>query len=249
MNSITMAFFLTMLAGFSTLLGVMPIFIPIKNEKKVIISCLAFAAGVMICVSITDLIPESISLLGEKYYSIFPYLLSFICLFIGILVSSYIGDNLSQLEEKNSLYKVGIVSMIAIILHNIPEGIITFISTTKDTSLGISLAIAIALHNIPEGISIGIPIYYASKKKSKALFYTFLSGVSEPFGALLTYLFLLPFINSVILGLLFSFIAGIMIEISMTELLPKSYWYGEDTLTIFFFVMGIVFMLLKFIII
>lgn len=249
MNFITMAFFLTMLAGFSTLLGVMPIFIPIKNEKKVIISCLAFAAGVMICVSITDLIPESISLLGKKYYCIFPYLLSFICLFIGIFVSSYIGDNLSQLEEKGSLYKVGIVSMIAIILHNIPEGIITFISTTKDTSLGISLAIAIALHNIPEGISIGIPIYYASKKKSKALFYTFLSGVSEPFGALLTYLFLLPFINSVILGLLFSFIAGIMIEISMTELLPKSYWYGEDTLTIFFFVMGIVFMLLKFIII
>ena len=176
MNSITMAFFLTMLAGFSTLLGVMPIFIPIKNEKKVIISCLAFAAGVMICVSITDLIPESISLLGEKYYGIFPYLLSFICLFIGILVSSYIEGNLFQLEEKNSLYKVGIVSMIAIILHNIPEGIITFISTTKDTSLGISLAIAIALHNIPEGISIGIPIYYASKKKSKHCFILFCQG-------------------------------------------------------------------------
>lgn len=126
------------------------------------------------------------------------------------------------------------------------EGIATFISTTKDTSLGISLAIAIALHNIPEGISISVPIYYATKSKKRALLYTFISALSEPIGAILTYLFLLPFINDVILGLLFAFIAGIMIQISLTELLPTSTSYQTSTTTKIFFVIGVIFMLLKF---
>ena len=135
--------------------------------------------------------------------------------------------------------------MLAIILHNIPEGIATFISTTKDTSLGISLATSIALHNIPEGISISIPIYYSTKSKFKALFYTFLSALSEPLGAIITYLFLLPYVNNILLGLLFSFIAGIMIQISLTELLKESISYNKPTLTKVFFLIGIIFMLLK----
>ena len=89
--------------------------------------------------------------------------------------------------------------MIAIILHNVPEGIATFISSSKDISLGISLAIAITLHNIPEGISISIPIYYSTKSKFKALLYTFISGVSEPIGALIAYLFLSKYINDFII--------------------------------------------------
>ena len=93
--------------------------------------------------------------------------------------------------NKENLYRVGIISMLAIILHNIPEGIATFISTTKDTSLGISLATSIAFHNIPEGISISIPIYYSTKSKTKAILYTFISALSEQIGAILTYLFLL----------------------------------------------------------
>lgn len=121
----------------------------------------------------------------------------------------------------------------------------TFISTTKDTSLGISLGIAIAMHNIPEGISISIPIYYATKSKGKALIYTFISGLSETFGAIITYLFLLPFINEVILGLLFSLIAGIMLYISFVELLPTSVSYEENNITKIFFIIGLVFMLLK----
>ena len=127
-----------------------------------------------------------------------------------------------------------------------PEGIATFISTTKDTSLGISLAIAIALHNIPEGISISVPLYYSTKSKGKAISYTFISSLSEPLGALLTYLFLLPIINEVILGLLFAFIAGIMIQISFTELLPTSTSYQISKVTKTFFVIGTIFMLIKF---
>lgn len=135
--------------------------------------------------------------------------------------------------------------MLAIILHNIPEGIATFISTTKDTSLGISLATSIALHNIPEGISISIPIYYATKSKKKAIIYTLISALSEPLGALLTYLFLLPFISDTLLGILFSLIAGIMLHISLTELLPEASSYKYSKLTKTFFGIGIIFMLLK----
>lgn len=245
MNSIQMAFLLTTLAGLSTMLGTIPIFIKLKNEHKIIAGSLAFAAGVMICVSITDLMPESITMLQKYYSGITTIVLAFAFLMIGIIFSGMIDKILPSITKDIPLYKVGIISMLAIILHNLPEGIATFISTTKDTSLGISLAIAIALHNIPEGISISVPIYYATHKKSKALLYTFISALSEPIGAILTYLFLLPFINNIVLGLLFAFIAGIMIQISLTELLPTSTSY-QTTTTKLFFVIGVIFMLLKF---
>jgi len=244
MNSISMAFLLTTLAGLSTMIGVIPIFINLKNKNKIISSSLAFAAGVMLCVSVTDLIPESIHMLNNYYEGLFVVMLVFIFVVIGIIISSLIDKYLPTTNKEN-LYRVGIISMLAIILHNIPEGIATFISTTKDTSLGISLATSIAFHNIPEGISISVPIYYSTKSKMKAIFYTFISALSEPIGAILTYLFLLPFVNDVLLGLLFSLIAGIMLQISLTELLPESISYKYPKLTKLFFLIGIIFMLLK----
>ena len=244
MNSISMAFLLTSLAGLSTMLGIIPIFIKIKNKDKVIASSLAFASGVMLSVSITDLIPESIHMLKNYFNGQIVILLSFIFMLIGIITSSLIDKYLPTINYQN-LYRVGIISMLAIILHNIPEGIATFISTTKDTSLGISLATSIALHNIPEGISISIPIYYSTKSKFKALFYTFISALSEPIGAILTYLFLLPLITDTLLGLLFSFIAGIMLQISLMELLKESLNYNYKQQTKLFFLIGIIFMLLK----
>lgn len=246
MNSIYMAFLLTISAGLSTMLGTIPIFIKLKNESKIIAGSLAFAAGVMICVSITDLVPEAIMMLEVNYNGFVTVMLAFTFIMIGMVVSSIIDKKLPTATKNIPLYKVGIISMFAIILHNIPEGIATFLSTTKDTALGISLAIAIAMHNIPEGISISVPIYYATKNKGKALLYTFISGLSEPLGAMLTYLFLLPFVNDIMLGLLFAFIAGIMIQISFTELLPTSDSYNENKITKIFFVIGIIFMLLKF---
>ena len=226
------------------MLGIIPIFIKIKNKDKVIASSLAFASGVMLSVSITDLIPESIHMLKNYFNGQIVILLSFIFMLIGIITSSLIDKYLPTINYQN-LYRVGIISMLAIILHNIPEGIATFISTTKDTSLGISLATSIALHNIPEGISISIPIYYSTKSKFKALFYTFISALSEPIGAILTYLFLLPLITDTLLGLLFSFIAGIMLQISLMELLKESINYNYKQQTKLFFLIGIIFMLLK----
>lgn len=228
------------------MLGTILIFIKLKNESKIIAASLAFAAGVMICVSITDLVPEAISMLEDNYNGIITVILTFTFLMLGMVVSSLIDNKLPTTTKGTPLYKVGIISMLAIMLHNIPEGIATFISTTKDTSLGISLTIAIAMHNIPEGISISVPIYYATKSKNKALLYTFISGLSEPLGAILTYLFLLPFITDTILGLLFALIAGIMLHISFTELLPTSSSYNNTKITKTFFIIGIIFMLLKF---
>lgn len=227
------------------MLGTIPIFIKLKNENKIIAASLSFAAGVMICVSIMDLIPESIYMLESNYNGIITILLSFSFIMIGMIISSLIENKLPTNEGNNNLYKVGIISMLAIILHNIPEGIATFISTTKDTSLGISLTIAIAMHNIPEGVSISVPIYYATKSKFKALIYTLISGLSELLGAILTYLFLLPLINNIVLGLLFSFIAGIMLYISFTQILPTSSSYNENKITKIFFILGMTFMLLK----
>ena len=244
MNNINIAFLLTIIAGLSTLIGTLPIFLKLKHENNIICASLAFASGVMLCVSITDLIPESLTMLKHNLSAFITIILSFLFTIIGIIFSSLISKNIPE-TTNNNLYKVGIISMLAIIIHNVPEGIATFISTTKSINLGLSLTLAIAIHNIPEGISISVPIYYATKSKFKAFSYTLVSALSEPLGALLTYLFLSPFINDNILGLLFSLIAGIMIQISLTELLPTSLKYNQSKITRNFFIIGIIFMLIK----
>lgn len=252
MNSTTIAFVLTFIAGFSTMLGTIFIFIKSRNHDKIILSSLAFAAGVMITVSITDLVPESISLLNDNLKGTSTIIISFLSVILGVIISMlidyYLPDKPSYNVKDKGLYKVGFISMIAIILHNIPEGIATFIATSSDITLGISLAIAIAMHNIPEGISISVPIYYSTNSRSKALLYTGVSALSEPFGAILAYLFLRNIMNDIILGILFSLIAGIMLQISFCELIPTASKYNYKKYFYLFFVIGIIFMLIKFLI-
>lgn len=233
---------LTSLAGLATLIGIIPIFIKIKNKDYIVASACAFASGVMICISIFDLIPESIRYLSSNFKSFFVILFCFIFMVIGITLSMILDNYIDRVNNNGSLFKVGILSMIAIILHNIPEGIVTFIVSNRNIMLGISICIAIALHNIPEGISIAVPIYYSTKSKKKAIFYTFLASLSEPFGAILTGLFLINYVNDTILGLLFAFIAGLMIQISSFKLLPTGNGYNKK-LSIIFFVVGFIIML------
>lgn len=243
MNNVLYGFILTIFAGLSTMLGTVLVFFKSKNEK-IIIKSLGFAAGVMITVSITDLIPESFYLLAN-IFPLFPvilYILIFIV--IGIIISMLIDKYLPE-NSTDNLYKVGIISMLAIILHNIPEGIATFMASNTDIKLGLSLAIAIALHNIPEGISISIPIYYSTKSRRKALLYTFISGISEPFGALITYLFLKPFVSDKIMGFLFSMIAGIMIQIAIYELIPTAKKYNDKKKLYIWFIIGSLFMIIS----
>ena len=237
-------FLLTTLAGLATLLGTIPIFFKIKNKNLIISAACSFAGGVMLCISILDLIPESFIYLSGYVKPFFRILLVFLFIVIGITLSMIIDNYVEKMSNNSSLFKVGIISMIAIILHNIPEGIVTFIVTNKSLMLGVSICIAIAMHNIPEGISIAVPIYYSGKSKKQALLYTFISALSEPFGAIITYLFLIRYINDFILGLLFSLIAGIMIQISINKLIPTGTNY-QKKVSVIGFLLGFLVMLIS----
>lgn len=243
-KQILYSFLLTTIAGLSTIIGCIFIFFP-KKTNKILIGSLSFAAAVMFTVSFTDLLPESFGLLSKHFY-LFPcVIIMLISMNLGIIFSFLIDRYLPVETEKNSLYRVGIISMLAIILHNIPEGMATFMAGNTNLHLGMALTIAIALHNIPEGISISIPIYYATGSKKKAFWYTFVSGLSELFGAIITYLFLKPFITDQVMGYLFAFIAGIMLHISLFELLPTSWKYKSRGVTIFYLFIGFLFMFLN----
>lgn len=239
---ISLPFLLPLLAGLSTMIGCLFIFK--KEQNSLLVSALAFASGVMFCVSILDLIPESFKEL-HNVYKLFPtILLSLIGINIGFIISN-LFDKKIHIAKESRLYKIGIISMLAIIIHNIPEGIITYMTTTMDYHLGINLSIAIALHNIPEGISIAVPIYYSTKSKGKAIFYTFISAMSEPLGALLAHVFLSKLITASFIGILYSIIAGIMLYISLFELLPESLTYKKKKKTILFFLLGMFIMYLS----
>lgn len=242
MSNTMYAFLLSTMAGISTLIGFLFIFIK-KDRKKLISSALGFASGVMFTVSITDLIPNSFNLINTSI--IYKLFLILIANLTGIFLSSIIDTKVEKKSQNSpKLYKLGIMTMLVIMMHNIPEGIATFITTTNNTKLGIILTIAIALHNIPEGISISIPIYYSTKSKFKAFIYTFISSLSEPFGALISYLFLSKYINNTILGVIYSIISGMMINISINELYKESKNYNKK-LTFVYFMIGSLIMILN----
>lgn len=238
MNSIMISFIITSFAGFATMLGILPIFFSGRKQDIIIPFSLAFSAGVMLSISFFSLIPEATSLIGNIFLMVPTMLFTGIFVVCGILFSSFVDGKIEKKFSSNLLYRVGIVSVIALIFHNIPEGITTFLSSSQDLLLGITLAIGIALHNIPEGISIAIPIYYATYSKKKAVFFTFLSGFSELFGAVLAYLFLTPIITSFGLGAILAMAAGIMIHISVYELLPTAWRYPIPIRIILSFLLG-----------
>ena len=248
MNNIVYSFMVSTLAGLSTLFGSILIFFNLKNTSKVVLRSLSFASGVMICICIIDLIPSSFNGFNA-IYKVFPSLLfTFIFIVIGIIISSFIDkllpDDNYDINNKH-LYKAGFISMIAIILHNIPEGILTFMLSTQDLKLGISMALAIAFHNIPEGISISIPIYYSTGSKTKALIYTFISGISELIGALITYLFLSRYVNDFVMSSLLAITSGVMVYIPYYELMPVSLSYKRKKASFLFFIIGVLFMLVS----
>lgn len=247
-NSTLYAFILSFLAGISTVIGAFIIFFDKNKNNKMVTVSLSFAAGVMICVSLTDLLPNSFNMILNSNNSFPKLILTLIFLVLGIIISMLIDKYLpSEYENKDNkgLYKIGIISMVAIILHNIPEGIATFITSTNNLSLGITLTLAIALHNIPEGISIAVPIYHSTGNKLKAIMYALLSGMSEVIGSVLAYFFLSPFINDHIMAALYAIIAGIMIHISVYELIPGAYKDSTLKKVLKYFIVGFIVMIVS----
>jgi len=251
------AFILTIFAGLSTGIGSALAFFTKKTNETFLSAALGFSAGVMIYVSFVEIFVKAkdslISALGEGQ----GYLVTTISFFAGIaligLIDKFVpsyenpheirdaSDMKKSLNDKGNhkeLLRMGMFSALAIAIHNFPEGLATFVGALQDPSIGISIAVAIAIHNIPEGIAVSVPIYYATGSKKKAFWYSLLSGISEPIGALVGFTILLPFFNEMTFGILFAMVAGIMVYISLDELLPTAEKYAKHHIAIWGLISG-----------
>lgn len=245
------AILLSSFAGLSTVIGGLVILFKFKekNINKFITASLAFSLTIMIGISITDLIPESTYILLSNYGITKGVLLCLILFILGIILIKYLNKLIKRCEtSKSDLYKLGILNMLALILHNFPEGIATFMSSYKDINLGLKLSLAIAFHNIPEGISIAVPIYYATKNKKDAILKTFYSGIAEPIGAILAYMFLKNYITDNLISLVLILVAGIMITLAIDGLLPKAQKYQQNRYLYLGIIIGAILILFNYIV-
>ncbi len=243
-SNIGIALLLTAAAGLSTTIGSLIGLVMQKPGARFMSFVLGFSAGVMIMVSFVELLQGSI-----EYIGFLPANLGF---FAGILTMflvdylvphEYIGQHdFRQIEPNGKLLRAGLLVALGIGIHNFPEGMATFAGTLQDVRLGGAIAVAIAIHNIPEGIAVSAPVYAATHSRSKAFLWSFLSGVAEPVGAAIAALILLPFLTPTVLGWILAAVAGIMVFISLDELIPLSRSFGREHLPIVGVIVGMVVM-------
>lgn len=259
MPSIIYPLILTFIAGLATGIGSIIAFFAHRTSRGFFSFTLGLSAGVMLYVSFVELFDQSRDLFTASWGARQGELAAAIFFFIGMgiiglidkLVPSFENPHeVRRVENMNNphksdeahLQRMGILTALAIAIHNFPEGIATFMAAESNPSIGIAIAVAIALHNIPEGVAVSIPIFYATGSKKKAFFYSLLSGLSEPLGAVLAFLLLMPFMNDVVLGGVLAAVAGIMVYISIDELLPAAREYGKPHVAIWGMVVGMIVM-------
>ncbi len=259
-DHVLLAFGLTLLAGMATGIGSMIALLTRKISYRVLSAALGFSAGFMIYVSFVEILAEArldlINFLGQSWGS----WVTIIAFFSGMALIAVIDRLVPEAEnpheaprrieqmalsadrakthENGKLMRIGFMSALAIAIHNFPEGIATFTAAVKSPRLGIAIAIAIAIHNIPEGIAVSIPVYFATGSRKKAFRLSALSGFSEPLGAIIGYLVLMPVMNALTMGIMFALVAGIMVYISLDELLPTAREYGSSHLAIYGLIAG-----------
>ncbi len=242
------AFLLTTFAGLSTGIGSAIAFLARRTNAKLLTVSLGFSAGVMIYISFVEIFAKAKTIFSARFGLMTGAIYTTVAFFGGILLIAIIDRFIPSFEnpheirsveemsenkvkKNNKLYRTGIFTAIVVAIHNFPEGIATFMTALNDPSIGIAIAIAIAIHNIPEGIAVSVPIFYATGDRRKAFWYSFLSGLAEPAGAILAYVILLPFIKSgdseIFFASIMAAVAGIMVFISLDELLPSAKEYGE----------------------
>lgn len=260
MNGVAEALLLTLIAGAATGIGGALVLFKKKLSSNFLAGSLGLSAGVMIFISLAELYPEAqaeiMAISPDSHGKTFVLLAFFVGMGIITLIDFLIpeyenpheapelsldsfshGGPVKGRKENSALKRLGIMSALAIAIHNFPEGIATFIGALNDPEMGVGITFAIAIHNIPEGIAVAIPIYYATGSKSKALLYATLSGFSEMIGALLclgvTTIFGIDLSGeSIAFPLILSAVAGIMIYISLDELLPTAEKYGKHHIAI-----------------
>ena len=260
-NEILFAFGLTMFAGLATGIGSLLAFFTKRTNTRFLSLALGFSAGVMIYVSFVEIFPKAREELSASYGDTSGFWLTSAAFFAGILLIAIIDKMIPSFENpheikmvediseekagQQKLMRMGLFTALAIAIHNFPEGLATFIAALEDPSLGIAIAVAIAIHNIPEGIAVSVPIYYATGNKKKAFWYSFSSGLAEPVGATIGFLILMPFLSPLLFGLIFAGVAGIMVFISLDELLPAAQEFGEHHLSIYGLIGGMIVMALS----
>ncbi len=251
-------FLLTLFAGLSTGIGGAIAILTHTTSRKFFSFTLGLSAGVMLYVSFVELFNQSNSLMTNEWGDKLGTLGTAVSFFMGMGLIGIIDKLVPSFENPHEmrsvenmdtpkqgherLRHVGIMTALAIGVHNFPEGMATFMAAESNLSIGIAIAAAIALHNIPEGIAVAVPIYYATKSKKKAFIHSLLSGLAEPIGALIAFLVLMPFLNDIVLGAVLAAVAGIMVYISIDELLPAAREYGEPHFSIWGMVLGMMIM-------
>jgi zinc transporter, ZIP family len=249
-SDVLWAFGLTLFAGLSTGIGSAIAFFARRTDYRFLGVAMGFSAGVMLYVSFQEILPKAEAAIAQAYSPDDARWLATLSFFAGIAVIALIDllvpspenpheprapADLSQLKQLDTgpdvhaphMLRTGLFTALAIGIHNFPEGLVTFLVALDDLQLGITLAVAVALHNIPEGISVSVPIYYASGSRRRAFAYSLASGLAEPVGALAGYLLLRSVAGDGVTGPLFAAVAGVMVYISLDELLPAAHRYGR----------------------
>jgi ZIP family zinc transporter len=249
---VAIAFTLTLLAGLATGIGSALALLAERTNTRFLSGALGFSAGVMIYVSFVEILADArTSLVAElgRRPGAWAAILAF---FGGVALTALIDRLVPTVENPHEVHRVeemhgtpdphlmrmGLLSAAAIALHNFPEGIATFVAGLDSPKLGTSIATAIAIHNIPEGIAVAVPVFYATGSRMRAFSWSFLSGLSEPLGALVAWLLLSSFLGGALRGILFAAVAGVMVFISFDELLPTAREYGEHHIAVYGLISG-----------
>jgi zinc transporter, ZIP family len=268
-NAVLIAFGLTLFAGLATGVGGAIAIFARQTNTRLLSIALGFAAGVMIYVSFVEILPKANASLSEALGETGGTWAAVLAFFGGMAVVALIDrfvpsvenphemhrvEEIEDFEEadrrggrhanldKHRLKRMGLLTALAIAIHNFPEGLATFVAAIEDPGLGLTIAIAIAIHNVPEGVAVAVPIFYATGSRLRAFLYSLSSGIAEPIGGLVGFLLLLPFFGPTTFGIAFAGVAGIMVFISMDQLLPAAREYGEHHLAVYGLVAGMALM-------
>ena len=255
-----MALGLTLLAGLSTGIGSLIGLGSRPSSHRFLTLALGFSAGAMVYVSLVEILPKArlvlVPLLGARL----GYAAAVLGFFVGIVSMALIDRwlpvhdasgalqqlapgsdgrqrgpsvlNSSDPAQRRRLLRMGLFAALAIGIHNFPEGLATFLGALANPQLGVSIAVAIGIHNIPEGLAVSAPVYFATGSRRLAFWVSFLSGLAEPIGGLVGYVLFRSLPNPIAFGLVFAGLAGVMVYVSLDELLPAARNYGDQHLTI-----------------
>jgi len=259
MNDVLTAFLLALFAGLSTGIGSFIAILSKRTDQKFMSLTLGFSAGVMVYVSLTEIVSKAGAALTRDLGARFGSTVSMLSFFGGVFLIALIGRLIPSFEGERAeasiksssragsaaLLRTGLFSAFAIAIHNFPEGMATFVSALRDPGVALPVVFAIAIHNVPEGIAVAAPVLRATGSRRTAFTVSFLSGLTEPLGALFCWLLLMPIMSDTVFGIIFAAAAGIMVYICIDEILPAAEEGGHHSLCLYGFIGGMAVMALS----